>query len=1349
MKKIFNKIICLTMVTILVFGAAPLSGFVGLELPDFSFFNIKAEAATSGTFGDNLTWSFDSDSGELVISGSGKMDNFNNTSLTNHYPTPWSIYDKEIKKVIINDGVTTIGSEAFNNLTELKSVSMSNTVNYIGYKPFNSSLTDFYFNGSIADWCQIKFNNHSSNPSYAKANLYINGDIIEGDFVIPDNVTSISDFAFCGIDGITSLTISDSVTVIGKDSFSNCSGLTDVIIGDGVKVIDEYAFGKCDSLKTVTIGKAVNNIEKCAFYYCSKLSEVVIGEGVEIIGDNTFSGCNDLSEIIIPPNVKNIGDSAFSYCTKLKSIIIPDNVCEIGEYAFESCLGLTDISISSNVSSIKSGMFRDCTSLKNITIPEGVTSIEYRAFYNCTALEEITLPKSIANIDSYAFFSCNSIINVNYKGDLAGWCKIIFADNYSQPMIKSKNLYIDGNLISGDVVIPENVKSIGNWAFYRCTDISSITITDNVERIGEYAFAGCKDLTSVRIGKAVKQIENQAFAGCDLLTDVYAFSNNWYTIKYINDTQGTASPMYYADNLYIDTVLVSGEVEIPYGVTEIGDYVFKNCSKITSITIPNTVKRIGEEAFSNCSMLSEIVIPESVEIIDTRAFEYCTELTDINISESVVSIGYCAFGGCEKLANIYIPDSVDYISSNSFSGTAFYNNQSNWQNGVLYIDNHLIEARRNIAGDYIVKSGTKTIADSAFRQCENLTAVILPDSLRTINEWAFYECTNLETINIPEGITIINNKTFYKCYNLMNVLIPDSVNIIGEDAFYNCDNLTSVIIPENATYIGDGAFNSCDGIKNVIIPDSVTKIVSYVFANCSNLEEIKIGNNVSEIPSNAFWNCTNLTKVYIPNGVTSIGVCAFDTCVSLTEIIIPDSVTNIGSAAFNDCEKLTKIKLPQNLKEVGNKIINYYNELDILFPGTQEEWNEIILGDDNYWVNNLIFECDSERPYYDSGICGDNLKWKLYADGELVISGNGDMYNYGFRSSPWYYNSKIESVTIENGVTSIGDETFVNCYNLRAVNVPESLIYIGNNAFLDSGISNNSSYWHNSLLYVGCHLVDIKLYTGKTYRIIKEGTKSISKNVFKNCAGIEQVYIPASVEVIPNFAFVGTNAKIVCYKNSFAHQYALNNNIDFELIEVSFDKTSLILKKGDNTVINATVKDDYIVPVEYIWKTSNADVATVDSNGKVTAINYGEAIISVVSSNGIVFATCSVKILPTEPAFADVIKMPTETTISYGDAIILHVDKSKIPVGGRVEWTADNGNFVYSANGETCKINPNKTGDTTFTVVVYDSYGNAVSTDSQTMTSKAGFFDKIIAFFKGLFGMTKTIPQVFKSITKY
>ena len=134
-------------------------------------------------------------------------------------------------------------------------------------------------------------------------------------------------------------------------------------------------------------------------------------------------------------------------------------------------------------------------------------------------------------------------------------------------------------------------------------------------------------------------------------------------------------------------------------------------------------------------------------------------------------------------------------------------------------------------------------------------------------------------------------------------------------------------------------------------------------------------------------------------------------------------------------------------------------------------------------------------------------------------------------------------------------------------------------------------------------------------------------------------------------------------------------------------------------------------------------------------------------SNAFIHFKDIVSDVPKEPVRDNaVVKNPSTSTISYGDAIILHVDESKIPAGGRVEWIASNGNFSYKANGATCTISPAKSGDTTFTVTIYDANGNPVSTDEQTMTAKAGFFDKIIAFFKGLFGLSKTYPNVFKGI---
>ena len=323
----------------------------------------------------------------------------------------------------------------------------------------------------------------------------------------------------------------------------------------------------------------------------------------------------------------------------------------------------------------------------------------------------------------------------------------------------------------------------------------------------------------------------------------------------------------------------SGSEGLEYTLSNDGEYYI--CSGIGTCT---------ETEIAIASWYNDKYVTE----ISSSAFYDCSSLTSVTIGNSVTSIASSAFEGCSSLTNITIPDSVTRIDSYAFSNTAYYNDNNNWENDVLYIGKYLIRAISSISGAYAIKDGTLTIAASAFNNCSNLTSVVIPDSVTTIGDRAFEGCSSLTSVTIPDSVATIGSYAFYYCSNLTSVTIGKSVTSIGKYAFSNCNNLlfneydncqylgsktnpyfalvqatnknySSYVIHIDTKVIADYAFDSCTRMGSVTIPDSVTSIGGHAFSGCSSLTSVTIGNGVTSIGKYAFYYCSSLTSVTFKN----------------------------------------------------------------------------------------------------------------------------------------------------------------------------------------------------------------------------------------------------------------------------------------------------------------------------------------------------------------------------------------------------------------------------------------------------------------------------------------------------
>lgn len=447
--------------------------------------------------------------------------------------------------------------------------------------------------------------------------------------------------------------------------------------------------------------------------------------------------------------------------------------------------------------------------ITSVVIPNSVDSIMTQAFMSCRSLTAVTMGNGVKYCGNGAFGASTKIATLNIS-DLSAWCRIKFYDYNANPVNFSKSLTLNGESIT-DLVIPDDVETIGDFAFYNCNTLKSIDLGKGTKAVGKSAFYYCYNVPSLNITGNITEIGTAAFSSMRGMT----------------------------------------EITLGNGITTIGDDAFKGCQGITKISLPASVRKIGATAFASCNALAEV-----------------------EFSSAVDSIGKDAFSLCTKIARVNIPTLDDWCKINfettksnpvSVSKTLFVNNQEltsvDFPQGIGKVKNYTFHSLAKVESITLPADLTE-IGNSSFQLCSGVQELKIPETVTMIGDAAFQSCSSLISANLPESIDTISNNIFNMCAKLQSVKLPAGIKAIGDFAFSGCGELTKIEIPDGVTSVGNYAFQNCTLLDSIVFP-KLAEVKSGVCQGCTSLKYVEIRNSEKNIGYNTFYNCPALEQVWV------------------------------------------------------------------------------------------------------------------------------------------------------------------------------------------------------------------------------------------------------------------------------------------------------------------------------------------------------------------------------------------------------------------------------------------------------------------------------------------------------
>ena len=832
---------------------------------------------------------------------------------------------KYIEEINIPDNVTSIGSAAFYGCSAL--LRLNSTIDGVFNIPEGVTEIKQYTFKDCDEMTKVTIpEGVTSIAAYAFNSC---AQLVDVEFDTECKLETIGDYAFADCVSIPELQLPTTVTSIGNYALSGCISIAkinsetdgELNLPVSVKTIDNYAFEGLAGITKVNVPDSVTTMGYGIFRDCTSIEEMTIPFIPTFSLDHLFYGGENNSNSHVP--------------TSLKKVTI-SNQTAIKNYSFRNCKYIEEINIPENVTSIGSSAFSGCSALLRLNstidgvfnIPEGVTEIKQYTFKDCDEMTKVTIPEGVTSIAAYAFNSCAQLVDVEFDTE----CKLetigdyAFADCVSIPELQ----------------LPTTVTSIGNYALSGCISLAKINsdvegemiLPNKVTTIGQYAFQNLALITKVVVPDSVTSIGLGAFKGCNAIEDL--------TIPFVGETLKTKEDTYQYPLGYIfGTVSYEGAT----GVTQY--FVGDQAGRLTTVTyyIPDSLRKvtvlngnISSGAFDDCGYLTEITIPTDTAYIGAYAFYNCIALKrlnstidgEFNIPNSVTAINKYAFDNCDEMLKVIIPAGVTSVGSYAFNSCAQLAD-------VMFADGCVLE----------------TIGKYAFADCISISDIQLPENVTSIGDYAFSGCISILKINSD-----------VEC----EMVLPNSVKTIGEYAFQNLSSITKVVVPDTVTSIGLGAFKGCNAIEDIILPfvgtaqtttSGYSSVLGYIFGYTSSSSSGTTRQYYTSSSSYYYYIPASLNTVTISDQ-TIIPSYAFNGCSMIVTINLPTTATPLASTAIKNCPAAINYNITPTLSYWNGTSIS----ASLLGSGTEEDPYQINTATDLAYLASSVNAGESYEGKY-------------------------------------------------------------------------------------------------------------------------------------------------------------------------------------------------------------------------------------------------------------------------------------------------------------------------------------------------------------------------------------------------